>query len=113
MASGELPFNFYHADRVNFKFPGIRKLVHNMSSACPILPDHSQKNRKLFYDVQFIDYPPQLQNGLIFFSTNKTNFFFHFTKFTLWVTLTLILKITNLLTRNGNRPLKHMICHNS
>ena len=27
LASDELPYDFYHADKVNLRFPGIRKLV--------------------------------------------------------------------------------------
>ena len=38
MASGELPFDFFHADQVNLKFSGTRKLVHNIHDSCPILP---------------------------------------------------------------------------
>ena len=38
MASGELPFDFFHADQVNLKFSGIRKLVHNINESCAVLP---------------------------------------------------------------------------
>ena len=38
MASGELPFDFFHADQVSLKFPGIRKLVHNINDSCQVLP---------------------------------------------------------------------------
>ena len=38
MASGELPFDFDHADQVNLKFSGIRKLVQNINEKCSILP---------------------------------------------------------------------------
>ena len=38
MASGELPFDFFHADQVNLKFSGIRKLVQNIHEKCSILP---------------------------------------------------------------------------
>ena len=38
MASGELPFDFFHADQVNLKFSGIRKLVQNINEKCSILP---------------------------------------------------------------------------
>ena len=42
MASGELPFEFFLADQVNLKFPGIRALVNNINSHCPVLPKHNQ-----------------------------------------------------------------------
>ena len=38
MASGQLPVDFFHADRVNLRFLGIRPLVHNIHESCPILP---------------------------------------------------------------------------
>lgn len=38
MASGELPFDFFHADKVNLKFSGTRKLLQNINSICSILP---------------------------------------------------------------------------
>ena len=38
MAPGELPFDFFHADQVNLKFSGIRKLVHNINGSCAVLP---------------------------------------------------------------------------
>lgn len=41
MASGELPFDFFHADKVNLKFAGTRKLVHNINNHCHILPRKS------------------------------------------------------------------------
>ena len=28
---------FYHEDKVNLRFPGIRTFVHNMHDSCPIL----------------------------------------------------------------------------
>ena len=42
MASGELPFEFFLADQVNLKFPGIRALANNINSQCPILPKPNQ-----------------------------------------------------------------------
>ena len=44
LASGELPYDYYHADKVNLRFPGIRKLVQNKNSACQILPTQSYPN---------------------------------------------------------------------
>ena len=35
MALGELPPGFYHADRVNLKFPGTRTLVYNIHVSLP------------------------------------------------------------------------------
>ena len=43
LASGELPYDFYHADKVNLKFSGIRKLVHNINLVCQILPTQNKK----------------------------------------------------------------------
>ena len=44
LASGELPYDFYHAEKVNLRFPGIRKLVQNINSACQIFPTQSYPN---------------------------------------------------------------------
>ena len=38
MASGQLPVDFYHADKVNLRFLGTRALVHNIHESCPVLP---------------------------------------------------------------------------
>lgn len=38
MASGQLPADFFHADRVNLRFLGIRALVQNIHESCTILP---------------------------------------------------------------------------
>ena len=44
LASSEFPYDFYHADKVNLRFPEIRKLVQNINSACQILPTQSYPN---------------------------------------------------------------------
>ena len=38
LASGELPFEYFQADKVNLKFPGTRLLVQNINKSCVILP---------------------------------------------------------------------------
>ena len=38
LASGEFPFEFFHADKINLKFAGIRALIQNIHRKCPILP---------------------------------------------------------------------------
>ena len=42
MASGELPFEFYHADKVNLKFGGIHALIQNINRQCTVLPKYNQ-----------------------------------------------------------------------
>ena len=37
MASGKLPFEYFHADRVNLKFPGTRLLIQNINDKCKII----------------------------------------------------------------------------
>ena len=44
MASGELPFEYYQADRTNLKYPGTRLLVRNINNKCTILPSRSQNH---------------------------------------------------------------------
>ena len=38
LASGELPFEYFQADKVNLKFPGTRLLVQHINKSCVILP---------------------------------------------------------------------------
>ena len=38
LASGELPFEYFQAGKVNLKFPGTRLLVQNINKSCVILP---------------------------------------------------------------------------
>ena len=38
LASGEFPFEFFHADKINVKFAGIRALIQNIHRKCLILP---------------------------------------------------------------------------
>ena len=45
MASGELPFEYYQADRTNLKFPGTRLLVRNINNKCTILPPSNSLNQ--------------------------------------------------------------------
>ena len=45
MASGELPFEYYQADRTNLKFPGTRLLVRNVNNKCTILPPSNSLNQ--------------------------------------------------------------------
>ncbi|MEW8152905.1 MAG: hypothetical protein AB2810_22440, partial [Candidatus Thiodiazotropha endolucinida] len=47
MASGELPFDLYHADKVNLKFSGIRTLVHNIHDNCAILPKKTKHHHSV------------------------------------------------------------------
>ena len=42
LALGEIPNYFYHADMTNLRFPGIRKVVHNINIACAIHPSKGQ-----------------------------------------------------------------------
>ena len=47
MAFRQLPDDFFHADRVNLRFLGIRALVHNIYESCPILPKkHTDQNTR-------------------------------------------------------------------
>ena len=45
MASGELPFEYFQADRVNLKFPGTRLLVRKINTSCTILPNIEKSNQ--------------------------------------------------------------------
>lgn len=38
LASGDLPYDFFYADKINLKFAGTRALVHSINSQCMILP---------------------------------------------------------------------------
>ena len=52
MASGQLPVDFVHADRVNLRFLGIRALVHNIHESCPIL-DKKQTDQNTHKNGQY------------------------------------------------------------
>ena len=52
MASGQLPVDFFHANRVNLRFLGIRALVHNIHESCPILPK-KQKDQNAYLNGQY------------------------------------------------------------
>ena len=51
MASGELPFEYFQADRINLKFPGTRLLVQKINSFCQILPSTHKTNQTRPRDI--------------------------------------------------------------
>ena len=53
LASGELPYDFYHADNVNLRFPGIRKLVQNIKL---VMPNTSFSKPSLFSTAKLHSY---------------------------------------------------------
>ena len=46
LASGALLVDFYHGDKVSFRFPGIRTSVHNLHDSCPVLSKKQMITRR-------------------------------------------------------------------
>ena len=52
LASGDCPFDFFHPDRINLKFAGIRTLVRNIHSSCKVLPKRENNIPHLSHERQ-------------------------------------------------------------
>lgn len=62
LASGELPFDFFHADKVNLKYLGTRALVHNINDHCQILPVQTKAHSSTNF-VRNFNQPPRRFTG--------------------------------------------------
>ena len=76
LASGALPLDCYHADKVNLRFPGIRSLVHNMNDSCPVRRFKAQTETHMIITVQkglFSEMVAVLLDTVDFMITRRTS----------------------------------------